>query len=202
MRTPSRIFVVLLAALALFAGACVDDGELGGPSVGGSFAVSVGERSLTHRDLAAMVDDWAANPDFLGDAVGITELGTPGARPADLVNFVLTFWLLAEQAEVVVPVLDPSFDLDGETAATVQGLAAQIPTFGDYDEDFQRQIARWDVAQRALSELVQQGPADFEVPDVEVNPRYGTAVEVGAGLRSVELPEGPRAAPAGGGLGI
>lgn len=184
--------------LALFATACVDDGELGGPSVGGASAVSVGDVALSHGDLAAMVDRWAANPQFIGIVAGFTDVGEPGRRPADLVNFVLSFWVQAEQARAIVPSVDPSFDIAAETDAAIQGLGSQFPTFANYDAEFQSEVAEAAAYQSVLASMVGQGTIDFQVPRVEVNPRYGSTIDVGAGLVAVQPPEGPRAeAPTG-----
>ena len=80
-----RPTLTLLLVLGLAAGACADDGELGGPRVGGALAASVGPSEYTAADLEDDVDALAANPEFVNQAVGLPEVGEPGRRPSQLV---------------------------------------------------------------------------------------------------------------------
>lgn len=185
---PSHVLAVVLAVLGLLGAACTDDGEVGGPAVGGSAAVSVGDAQLSHSDLADLVDDWAANPDFLATAVGVTDLGEPGRRPAALVNFVLNFWAQSEQARQSESALETPSD---DASTVITGLSQQYPAFAQYDESFQTVIADALSAQNGLIGALNQG-LPVEVPPVEVSSRYGDAVDTGVGVFTIEPPAGPQ----------
>lgn len=187
----SRLFAVLVAVLALVGSACTDDGEVGGPAVGGSAAVSVGDTQLSHSDLAGLVDDWALNPQFLATAVGLTDLGQPGRRPAEFVNFVVNFWVRTEQARQSVAVGQAPTD---DAATVITGLTQQYPEFAQYDESFQAEFAEALSVQNALIGAVNQG-VPVDVPPVEVSSRYGAATDIGVGVFNIQPPAGPKAAP-------
>lgn len=187
----SRLLVAALVLLAVFGTACVDDGELGGPSIGGSAAAVVGDSQLSHSELSDLVDKWADNPQFLSIATTVVDVGEPGRRPAALVNFVLNFWLQSEQGRITVGNED---DAAFEAQSVIQNLAQQFPAFAEFDEDFQFLIAESLSYQNALVNTVNQGMA-VDIPRVEVSPRYGTAAQLGSGVVGVDPNTGPLPEP-------
>lgn len=194
MRSPRfRLLVVLITVVAFLGGACVDDGELGGPSIGGSAAVSIGDVQLSHGELADLVDRWAPNADFLAVAAQVSDVGTEARRPAAFVNFALNFWIRTEQGRFATAG-QANLDVEGQIDQVISTLTQQAPSFADYDEDFQRSVAESLVYQQALSDMVSQG-VEVDLPSAEVSPRYGTIIELGRGIYGVEPPAGPREEP-------
>jgi hypothetical protein len=188
-----------LLALGLVLGACADDGELGGPRVGGALAASVGSFEYATDDLEDDVDTLAGNPEFVQTAIGLPEVGEPGRRPADLVAFMLLFKTRAERGRQVAD------DVEGAqppTDAQIDQLIAQLDEqyrspegealFQRFDDAFRRSFAE-DFAYFAF--LQQVDPATTDLPPVAVNPRYGTFQAGGDGLGEVVPPEGPAPAP-------
>lgn len=187
----SRLLAVLVAALAVLGTACAEDGELGGPAVGGSSAAVVGDSQLSHGELSDLVDDWASNPEFLAVATSVTDVGEPGRRPAALVNFALNFWLQSEQGRLSV---GDEATAASEAQSNLQNLTQQFPTFGDFDESFQMVIAEALSHQNALVTAVNQG-VPVDVPGVEVSSRYGSTNELPSGVVGVDPPTGPLPEP-------
>lgn len=193
-----RLPLLLLALFGLLVGACADDGELGGPGVGGTMAATIGDVQISSADLEAEVEQWAVNPPFL-QVIGVTDPGAPGRRSADLVSFVLSHRVLSEQARLLSAEAgyEPTQEeLDQILAAVDQQFTA--PGSGGsllqvYAEEFRQQLARDLAYQNNLQNVL--GP-DTEAPEVDVNPRYGDAEEIQGGLVQVNPPSGPLPAPA------
>ena len=214
-----RLPLVAAVLLSLLAGACGDDGELGGPTVGGTPAASIGEHAVTNGDLEDEVESWASNPAML-QAIGVQDLGVAGRRGQDLVSFVLSHRVVSEQARLMLAdarqaASDGEIDLtelgvDGEALAepsdeeidsVLEELDRQFTSpqgeqvFQGFDEEFRRQLARDLAYQERLQTVLQLG---IEAPEVEVSPRYGTAQVLQGGIAQVLPPTGPRPAPVGG----
>lgn len=218
MRTTRRLRLLplLLLALSLIAGACAGDGELGGPTVGGTRAATVGETAVSSGDLADEVEAWAANPAML-EAIGIAAIGVEGRRASELVTFVLSHRIVSEQARTMLAeardaaasnevdleevgidgeaLADPS---DDEVAVIVQQLDQQFTSpegeqvFAAYPEEFRLELARDLALQERLQLPLQLG---IEAPDVSVNPKFGTPEVLQGGIVQVVGPEGPRPSP-------
>lgn len=197
MRRPrSRpLLLLLLVVIAGFAlGACSGDGELGGPNLGGSLAASIGSFEYTSADLEDEVEQWASNPDFLAQALQISEIGEAHRRPSQLVAFVLYHRVLSErgrqvaEAQGFAPTDDQLEGLIQEVDGAIPDPATGEPLFRRYTDEFRRQLAR-DFAYQ--SQLDPSTPA----PKIAINPRYGEYVEDGSGLGQVVPPTGPRPAP-------
>ena len=198
MRTRSRLPLILLLVAALTMGACADDGELGGPSIGGALAASVGSFEYTASDLEDEVDAWASSPDFLAEVLQITDVGEPGRRNAELVAFVLSHRIITEQARQLAE--ETGYE---PTEQDVDALVAQIDqsftdpatgrsSFQRYSEEFRRQLGTDFSYQQNLSTI---DPETVTVPDVSVNPRFGTFEDQDRGLGQVVTPAGPVPAP-------
>lgn len=185
---------MLIVISALVLGACGGDGELGGPNLGGSLAASIGPFDYTSADLEDEVEQWASNPDFLAQALQISELGEAARRPSQLVAFVLYHRVLSERGRQVAeqqgfePTPDQIEGLIQEVDQAIPDPATGEPLFRRYSDDFRRQLAR-DFAYQ--SQLDPSAPA----PKIAINPRYGSYVEDGSGLGQVVPPTGPRPAP-------
>ena len=195
MRRPrSRPLLLLFVLATLVLGACGEDGELGGPSFGGSLAARVGPFEYTSAELQDEVEQWASNPDFLAQALQISELGEANRRPSQLVAFVLYHRVLSErgrllaEAEGFTPTDDQLDGLIQEVDGAIPDPATGEPLFRRYSDEFRRQLAR-DCAYQ--SRLDPSAPA----PKIAINPRYGDYVEDGSGLGQVVPPTGPRPAP-------
>ena len=211
MRTRSPL-LLLLALLGLLAGACAGDGELGGPSVGGTPAAVVGDHVVSNADLADETERWASNPAML-QGIGLQDIGTPGRRTTSLVAFVLSHRIVSEQARLMLADARRradrgEFDLAGagvdgealaepsetEVDAVLEQLDQQftgpdgVSVFRDFDEAFRRQLAR-DLAYQERLEQVLQLPLD--APEVSVNPRWGIVRELQGGIVQVVPPAGP-----------
>lgn len=191
-----RFPLFLLAVLGLLAGACAQDGELGGPDIGGSLAASIGSFDYTSAELQTEVEAWASNPAFLSQVLEIPDLGMPGRRSADVVAFVLSHRVISEQARQVAPELEPT---EADVAALLDQLDQAFPDpetgeplFQVYDEEFRRSLARDFIFQQNLSSI---DPAAVAVPDVTINPRYGSFEDQDRGLGRVVPPSGPVPAP-------
>jgi len=215
VRTRSPL-LLLLAVLGLVAGACAGDGELGGPTLGGTPAAVVGDVDLTNADLQDEVEAWASNPPLL-QAIGVQGIGTEGRRPSTLVSFVLSHRIVSEQARLMLREARRQADrgevdlaeagVDGELLgepgdAEVDEILAQLDQqftgpegfslFAGFDEDFRRSLAEDLAYQERLNQIV---PLGIEAPEVSVNPRWGVA-EVGqGGIVQVRPPTGPLPAP-------
>lgn len=215
-RRPRLPVVLALLALTLFGGACAGDGELGGPTIGGTPAATVGEEAISNDRLADEVEDWAANPAVL-QAIGVAELGQEGRRASALVTFVLSHRIVSEQARAM---LAEARDLAGRNevdlaAAGVGGEALSDPSdqeidqildqldqqfagpegvslFAGYSEEFRRSLARDIAYQERLQLPLQLG---VEAPEVSVNPKFGTTEVLQGGIVQVVSPVGPRPAP-------
>ena len=198
MRIRLRLSLLLLAVLGLAAGACSDDGELGGPSIGGTLAASVGSFEYTASDLEDEVEAWASNPDFLAQVLQITDVGEPGRRSADLTAFVLSHRIITEQGRQIAEATgyEPSDqEVDALIAQIDQAFADPASgesSFQAYSEDFRRQLGRDFSYQQNLSTV---DPETADVPDVAVNPRFGTFQDQDRGLGQVLTPTGPAPAP-------
>ena len=203
MRRPdlriSRLPVLLLAVGALLLGACADDGELGGPTFGGSLAASVGSFEYTSAELEGEVEEWAVNPNFMTQVLGIADIGRDGRRSADVVSFVLSHRVLTEQSRQLAE--DTGYEPSQEE---VDALVSQIdqafvdPSTGGalfqvYDEDFRQRLGRDFAYQQNLQTVDATGS---EVPAVDVNPRYGSFENQDRGIGRVNPPVGPLPQPA------
>jgi len=219
VRTPRHLSLLLIAVFGLLAGACADDGELGGPTLGGTPAASIGSFDLGNDDLRDEVEAWAANPALL-ELIGVTDLGTEGRRTTALTSFVLSHRVVSEQSRLMLAdaralVESGAVDLeevgiDGEvlaepTDADIDRIIAQLdqqftaPTGGSifavFPEDFRRTLAVDLAYQERLQAAIQIGAT---APDVDVNPRYGRAEVLDGGIAQVVPPDGPRPAPLAG----
>lgn len=218
VRTTRPRFLVLpaLLALSLLAGACAGDGKLGGPTIGGTPAATIGDATVSSNELADEVEEWASNPAVL-QAIGVAEVGQPGRRASALVTFVLSHRIVSEQARLMLVeardlAADDEVDLaaagvDGEALADpaeaeIDGILQQLDQqftgpegfslFAGYSEDFRRTLARDLAYQERLQLPLQLG---VDAPDVSVNPKYGTPEVLQGGIVQVVGPVGPRPAP-------
>lgn len=198
MPRPVRLPLLLIALLGLLAAACSDDGELGGPSIGGGLAASVGSFEYTADDLEEEVELWAARPELVAQAFGVQDVGEPGRRSSELTAAVLSLRVQMAQGRQVA-------DTTGfePTGTAVEELLEQFDLqfvgtegaqlFKDFSPEFRRRFAadflyREDMLQRNAG-----GPV--EVPRAVVDPRYGTFVDQNRGLGIVVPPTGPQPAP-------
>jgi hypothetical protein len=193
-----RLPLLVLAVFGLVAGACTDEGELGGPNVGGSLAATVGSFDYTTGDLQDEVEQWAINPLFLGQVLQIADVGVEGRRSADLVAFVLSHRVITAQARQLAAAtgFEPT---DADVVAILEQLDQAFPAPGTggplfqvYDDEFRRQLAVDFLFQQHLSTL---DPSTLDVPEVQINPRYGSFVDEDRGLGRVVPPSGPALAP-------
>lgn len=197
MRPARRLPALLLVLSALFVGACADEGELGGPGFGGTVAAKIGDVEISSDQLQDEVELWALNPEFL-QVIGVNNPGVPGRRTTDLVAFVLSHRVLSEQARLLSERVgfEPTEDeLDQILAAIDQQFTAPGSggsLFQAYPDQFRRRLAADLAYQNNLQNVL--GP-DTDVPEVEVNPRYGVAEDVQAGIVQVRPPSGPLPAP-------
>lgn len=215
-RRPRVLLVLALLSLTLLAGACAGDGELGGPTIGGTPAATVGDEAVSNDQLADEVEAWAANPAML-EAIGVGDIGDEGRRTAAVVTFVLSHRIVTEQARAMLvearglaarnevdlaemgvsgeALSDPT---DEEVDAILQQLDQQFTSpegeqvFAAYPADFRRDLARDLAFQERLQFPVQLG---VEAPEVSVNPKFGTAEVLQGGIVQVVPPVGPRPAP-------
>ena len=190
--------LLLLAVLGLAVGSCADDAEIGGPRLGGASAATVGSFRYSTADLEDEVEQWASNPVFLEQVLQLTDIGEPNRRPAPLVAFVLSHRVISEQARQMAEGGDVR-----PTDQDVEQLIAQIdgsftdpqtgePLFAGYDEGFRRRLGRDFVFQQNLQNI---DPSTAEVPEVAVNPRYGSFEDQDRGLGQVVPPSGPLPPP-------
>lgn len=203
MRRPdlriARIPVLLLAISALLLGACADDGELGGPTFGGSLAASVGSFEYTNADLEGEVEAWAVNPNFMTQVLGIADVGREGRRSSDLVSFVLSHRVLTEQSRQLAEATgyEPSPEEIDALVSQIDQAFVDPGTGGAlfqvYDEDFRQRLGRDFAYQQNLQTVDATG---VEVPEVDVNPRYGSFENQDRGVGRVNPPAGPLPQPA------
>jgi len=211
VRTRSPL-LLLLALLGLLAGACAGDGELGGPTLGGTPAAVVGDHEITNADLADETEDWGSNPAML-QAIGLQTTGVPGRRSSELVAFVLSHRIVSEQARLLLVEARQQADrgdvdlaelgIDGEllaepTDSEIDQILEQLDqqfTAGDgvsvfrgFADRFRRQLARDLAYQERLQQVLQLG---LEAPEVSVNPRWGDAQVLQGGIVQVSAPTGP-----------
>lgn len=215
-RRPRLLPALALLVLSLVASACAGDGELGGPTIGGTPAATVGDTTVSSSDLADEVEQWAANPAML-QAIGVPDIGSEGRRASALVSFVLSHRIVSEQARTMLDdardlAASNEVDLDeagvsGEALADpaeqeVDAILAQLDQqftspdgqqiFGAYPEEFRRRLATDLAFQERLPVPLQLG---VEAPDVSVNPKFGTTEVLQGGIVQVVGPVGPRPAP-------
>jgi len=218
-RSRSLRLVLVALLLALLAGACAGDGEIGSPTLGGTPAAKVGDFEITNADLRDDVERWAANAEML-QAIGVRDLGAAGRRSAQLVAFVLSHEIVSEQARLMLRDVRAKADsgeidlaelgIDGEALGDPgddeirtmldeldQGFSGPDgrSLFAEFSDDFRRQLAIDLLYQDRLGVVMQAG---IPAPEVEVNPRYGTVELVQGGIAQVRPPSGPRPAPIGG----
>jgi len=211
VRTRSPL-LVLLALLGLVAGACAGDGELGGPTLGGTPAAVVGDHEISNADLADETESWGSNPAML-QAIGLRSTGAPGRRTTELVAFVLSHRIVSEQARLLLLEARRQADrgdvdlaeagVDGEALADptdaeldqiLQQLDQQfagpegVSVFRAFDERFRRTLARDLAYQDRLQQVLQLG---LEAPEVSVNPKWGEAQVLQGGIVQVAAPSGP-----------
>lgn len=201
-RTVLRVPILLFALLGLVVAGCADEGELGGPGLGDTVAMQIGDFSYTTADLEAEVEAWAANPVFLTQVVGITDIGVEGRRSSELVTYVLSHRVLSQIGEQLAP--ENGFEA---TDAAIQDVIAQVdstfpdpttggPLFGAYDEEFRVLIGRDFVFQDNLLNPASGLDLDaLDVPSVEVNSRYGSFQDLDRGLGQVVPPSGASPEP-------
>jgi hypothetical protein len=215
VRTRSLLLLVL-AAVGLLGGACAGDGELGGPTIGGTPAAVIGDTDVSNADLSTEVEQWASNPAML-QAIGVQAIGEEGRRTSDLVSFVLSHRVVSEQARLMLADVRRQADrgdidlaelgingealgdpADQEIDAVLAQLDEQfagpegVSVFRAFSDDFRRTLARDLAFQERLQQLLQIG---VEAPEVSVNPRYGEAEVLQGGIVQVAPPTGPQPAP-------
>lgn len=215
-RRPRSLVVLALFALSLVAGACAGDGELGGPTIGGTPAATIGDESVSSDQLADEVEAWASNPAML-QAIRVPEIGEEGRRASALVSFVLSHRIVSEQARAMLAearrmAADNEVDLaemgvsgealgdpaEEEIDSILEQLDQQFTSpegeqiFTAYPPDFRRSLAEDLAFQERLQLAVQLG---VEAPEVSVNPKYGTAEVLQGGIVQVVGPVGPLPAP-------
>lgn len=216
IRRPRFLALPALLALGLLAGGCAGDGELGGPTIGGTPAASIGDATVSSDELADQVEAWASNPAVL-QAIGVADVGEEGRRSFGLVSFVLSHRIVSEQARLMLAearelAASDEVDLaeagvDGEALADpseeeIDGILQQLDQqftgpeglslFAGYSDEFRRNLARDLAYQERLQLPLQLG---VEAPDVSVNPKYGTTEVLQGGIVQVVPPVGPRPAP-------
>lgn len=190
--------LLLLATFGLVLGACSDDGELGGPTVGGALAARIGSFEYTSADLEDEVEQWAQSPGFLTEAVGVSDLGRPGRRSSEFVAFVLSHRVVSEQSRQLAraagyePSPEEISGLLGQVDQTFLDPGTGGPLFQGYGDDFRQRIGRDFAYQQNLQNV---DAASADVAEVMINPRYGTFEDQDRGLGRVTPPEGPRPAP-------
>ena len=197
-RPPLRPLLLLLAVLGTTLGACTDDAELGGPRLGGTAAASIGSFRYSTADLEDEVEDWASNPEFLAQVLQIEDVGSANRRPAQLVAFVLSHRVITEQAKQLAEAT--GFELaDGQVDQLLTEIDGSFPDpttgeplFGRYRDQFRRRVATDFVFQQNLANI---DPSSVQVPDVAVNPRYGSFEDQDRGLGRVVPPSGPAPPP-------
>lgn len=193
-RIAFRPLLLLLAVAALLLGACADDGELGGPTVGGSLAAKIGSFEYTSAELEDEVEQWAESEAFLAQAVGIPDAGEEGRRSADLVAIVVEHRVISEQSRQLAQQTgyEPtSDDVEAILSQLEQGFvdpATGESIFGELDPDFRRQLGRDFAYQQNLQNI---DPSVVDVPEVTVNPRYGSFLDQDRGIGRVLPPAGP-----------
>ncbi len=187
-RILTRLPLLVLVVIGLVAGGCSDQGELGGPTFGGALAASVGSYQYTSSDLQAEIETWASDPTMATQAFGVQELGAPGRRNAEFVAAVLSFRVVAQQSRQLGAATGFAPPADQVTQAVTQ-LKTNFP---NYDDAFLKSLAEDLLYQQNLSSI---DPSTVDVPDVVVNPRYGSFVDQGSGIGVVSPPSGPRPQP-------
>lgn len=197
VRPTARPLLALVLLVAVLLGACTDDGELGGPAIGGTLAAKVGSFEYSSADLENEVELWASNPAFLS-LLQITDLGAPGRRSSDLVIFVLSNRVVSQQARAVgtaqgyEPTADEIDEVLRQIDANFVDPSSGTQVFGLFPADF-RQVLGADLAFQ--SQLQSFDPSQADVPAVQVNPRYGTVELDGLGFAQVQPPTGPLPVP-------
>ncbi len=192
-----RVPLILFVLLALVAGGCAGNGQLGGPDFGGTVAAKVGDTSISNADLQSEVDQWATNPEFLR-TINVTTTGTEGRRSAELVSFVLSHRIISEQARQLAAAngYEPTpEEIDQILASVDQNFTAPGAggsLFRVYSDQFRHRLATDLAYQNNLQNVM---TADTVAPSVEVNPRYGELQLLQGGLAQVDPPTGPRPAP-------
>lgn len=198
--------LVLAAAVALTGAACTGSGDLGGPVAGGTPVMTIGDDFVyTAAQLEDEAASWASNPAFVR-LIGIEDVGVAGKRPMTFVSFVLSHRIQSEQARQVAATQgqEPSAE---DVATTIIELdetpsfadpATGGPLFAAFEEDF-RQLLGTDIAYQSVIGALLQNPtldtATLGVPEVELNPKYGTFEVSDPGFGQVAPPEGPRPVP-------
>ncbi len=187
-RILTRLPLLLLVVVGLVTAGCSDRAELGGPTVGGALAASIGSYQYTTSDLEAEIETWASDETMAQQAFGLSDLGAPGRRNADFVAAVLSFRVIAQQSRQLGAAtgFTPAPD---QVSQAVDQLKAN---FSNYDDAFLTALAEDLLYQQNLSSI---DPSTVDVPDVVVNPRYGTFRDQGSGIGVVDPPSGPRPQP-------
>ncbi len=197
-RLPFRLPLAFLALAALLLAGCADEGEIGGPTIGGSLAVTVGDFQYTHADLEAEIEQWATDPAVPGQAFGVPEIGEPGRRSALFVSTILQFRIFSEQSRQLGRAT--GFEPDpADVAQFVTELrtnfidqATGAPLLSDYPDEFLESLAADIIYGENLNSI---GAPPVDVPVVGLNPRYGTFEDTGRGLGTVNPPSGPLPQP-------
>lgn len=195
----TRLPLVLLVLFGLVAAGCADDSELGGPTVGGALAASVGSFQYTTADLEAEVEQWAANPAFMTQVLQIPDVGAPGRRNADFVAFVLSHRVLSEQSRQMAAESTGYQPSEGEIAALLDQIDAAFPDpgtggplFQAYDDEFRQGLGVDFAYQQNLGTI---DPSTTEPPEVTINSRYGSFEDQDRGIGRVSPPNGPLPQP-------
>jgi hypothetical protein len=183
---PRRLLplAALVLAAALGAG-CADGGEP---------AARVGDTiEISHEDLLAEVEEWAASPALMQQlGVQSTEGAGPGSFSTSLVDVVLTnrirFDLHREQFSTL------ELPLDAADAAQVEEQLA--PVLAEVSPAFAERLVGDLIRVTAVTEALGDGYdawfAEATSGDIEISSRYG---EWDAPSAAVLGPAGPRPAP-------
>jgi hypothetical protein len=189
-----RLLVALVLLGGLSAG-CADDV---------SPAATIGDRTITTRQLLDEVAEWAESP-TLAEQLGISAVHGAGEGSYDMtfVGFLLTNRISFEVHNAQFDALDLELT-DEEKEQVRAGLfpdpAASAAVFEelspDYGEKLVADVARQFAVSEAMGEEYEAWRLDaLGGGDIEINPKYGSWDPVAGQLAP---PEGPRAAPSDG----
>jgi hypothetical protein len=189
-----RLLLVALVLVGGLSAGCADDVAP---------AVSIGDRTITTRQLLDEVAEWAESP-TLAEQLGITDVNGSGEGSYGMafVGFLLTNRISFEVHNAQFEALDLALT-DEERQQVRDGLfpdpAASAAVFEElstaYGERLVDDVARQFAVGQAMGAEYDAWRLDaLSGDDIEVNPKYGSWDPVAGQLVP---PEGPRAAPSG-----
>jgi hypothetical protein len=189
-----RLLLVALVVLGGLGAGCADDVAP---------AASIGDRTITTRQLLDEVAEWAESP-TLAEQLGISAVhgAGPGSYDMTFVDFLLTNRISFEVHNAQFEALDlvlTDEDQEQVRAGLFPDPAASAAVFEElspaYGDELVADVAR----QFAVSEAM---GAEYDAwrlealsgGEIEINPKYGSWDPVAG---QMVPPEGPRAAPSG-----